>query len=113
MKKDQNDTLKPNRLASVSGYMLADGEVRVWDPTTGTIRHTLAGHTRGVSALVVAPDGSWLASADIGGAVRIGTRPLASASDDTGDESAGGRHVPLLRDQHVNNLPNWSIARYR
>jgi WD40 repeat protein len=37
--------------------------VRIWDPATGTARHTLTGHTDGVVALVVAPDGSWLASA--------------------------------------------------
>ena len=46
------------------------GEVRIWDPVTGTARHALTGHT-GVWALVVAPDGSWLASADTGGEVRV------------------------------------------
>ncbi|MFL6147878.1 MAG: WD40 repeat domain-containing protein, partial [Pseudonocardiaceae bacterium] len=39
------------------------GEVRIWDPATGTILRTLTGHTRGIAALAVAPDGSWLASA--------------------------------------------------
>jgi WD40 repeat protein len=39
------------------------GDVRIWDPATGTTRHALTGHTREVSAWVVAPDGSWLASA--------------------------------------------------
>ena len=47
------------------------GEVRIWDPTTGTIRHTLTAHAHRVSALVIAPDGSWLASADNGGELRI------------------------------------------
>jgi WD40 repeat protein len=47
------------------------GEVRIWDLTTGTTRHTLTGHTRGIPMLVVAPDGSWLASADIGGEIRM------------------------------------------
>ncbi|MEO7196151.1 MAG: hypothetical protein ABIZ05_15290, partial [Pseudonocardiaceae bacterium] len=47
------------------------GEVRVWDPITGTPRHTLTGHTSGVQALGVAPDGSWLASASWAGEVRI------------------------------------------
>jgi hypothetical protein len=47
------------------------GEVRIWDPVTGTIRHTLIGHTRSVEALEVAPDGSWLASAGGDGEVRI------------------------------------------
>jgi len=50
------------------GYWLAsagqyDGEVRIWDLATGTIRHIFTRHTRAVSALAVAPDGSWLASA--------------------------------------------------
>jgi WD40 repeat protein len=47
------------------------GEVRIWDPITGTIRHILSGHTEEVSALAVAPEGSWLASADHDGEVRI------------------------------------------
>jgi hypothetical protein len=47
------------------------GEVRIWDPATGTTRHILTGHTREVRALAVAPDGSWLASAGAGGEVRI------------------------------------------
>jgi WD40 repeat protein len=48
-----------------------DGEVRIWDPATGTIRHTLTGHTGRVAALAVAPNGSWLASAGHDGEVRI------------------------------------------
>ena len=43
----------------------------MWDPVTGAPRHTLAGHIHGVGALVVAPDGSWLASASRDGEVRI------------------------------------------
>ena len=45
--------------------------MRIWDPATGTTRHTLTGHTRSVRALVVAPDGSWLASASNDKTVRI------------------------------------------
>jgi WD40 repeat protein len=53
-----------------------DEDVRIWDPATGIARrtltnHTPTGHTYAVSALAVAPDGSWLASADDGGKVRI------------------------------------------
>jgi len=48
-----------------------DGEVRIWDPITGTLRHILTGHTRTVGALVVAPDGSWLATASWDRTVRI------------------------------------------
>ena len=62
-------------LASASDGMRTQGEVRIWDTTTGTTRHTLTGHTGGVGALAVAPDGSWLASASDGirtdGEVRI------------------------------------------
>jgi hypothetical protein len=31
----------------------------------------------------------------------------------TGEESPGGRQVPLLGDQHVDDLPERSMARYR
>jgi WD40 repeat protein len=48
-----------------------DGKLRIWDPITGTTRHTLTGHTRAVGALGVAPDGSWLASASDDGELRI------------------------------------------
>jgi WD40 repeat protein len=36
--------------------------VRIWDPHTGQTRHTLTGHTADVTAMAVAPDGSWLAT---------------------------------------------------
>ena len=60
-----------NRAAAAGSGASAGGEVRIWDPVTGATRHTLTGHTRGVHALGVAPDGSWLASADGDGEVRI------------------------------------------
>jgi WD40 repeat protein len=37
--------------------------VRIWDPVTGTQRHTLTGHTDSVQAVAIAPDGTWLATA--------------------------------------------------
>jgi WD40 repeat protein len=40
------------------------GTVRIWDTDTGQARHTLTGHNGGVTALAVAPDGTWLATAD-------------------------------------------------
>jgi WD40 repeat protein len=45
--------------------------VRVWDPDSGQDRPTLTGHKAAVVALAVAPDGSWLASADEDGTVRV------------------------------------------
>ena len=45
--------------------------MHVWDPVTGATCHTFTGHTSQVVTLVEAPDGSWLASADAGGEVRI------------------------------------------
>ena len=42
----------------------SDGTVRIWDPHNGCVRNILTSHTKGVGAnLVVAPDGSWLATA--------------------------------------------------
>jgi WD40 repeat protein len=52
-------------------HILTGGEVQIGDPATGTTRGAVTGRTRAVTALAVAPDGSWLASADTGGKVRI------------------------------------------
>ncbi|HEY2766059.1 MAG TPA: NB-ARC domain-containing protein [Pseudonocardiaceae bacterium] len=45
-----------------------DAQVRIWDRTTGTVRHVLTGHTGAVPGLLAAPDGSWLACAAAYGA---------------------------------------------
>ena len=45
--------------------------MRIWDVATGQRRVTLNGHTGGVTAVAVAPDGSWLASGGEDGTVRI------------------------------------------
>jgi WD40 repeat protein len=63
-----------------SDFFGEGGEVRVWDPITGTTRHTLTGHTGGVQGLVTAPDESWLASADIGGRCGFGIQSLAPSA---------------------------------
>jgi WD40 repeat protein len=43
----------------------------MWAPQTGRAGHTLIGHTNPVSALEIAPDGAWLASAGYDDEVRI------------------------------------------
>ena len=40
-----------------------DQTVRIWDPATGRQLRALTGHAGGVSAVAIAPDGSWLATA--------------------------------------------------
>jgi WD40 repeat protein len=60
----------------------ADGLIRIWDPATGASQHTLTRPqassklikqeaSQGVRGLLVAADGSWLASADGNGSVLI------------------------------------------
>ena len=49
----------------------SDGTVRIWDAATGEERAVLTGHTGGVKAVAVAPDGSWLASGGDDATVRI------------------------------------------
>jgi WD40 repeat protein len=48
-----------------------DHTVRIWDPVTGTQRHTLTDHTSYVQAVAITPDGSWLATGGYDGTVRI------------------------------------------
>ena len=74
-----------------------DGTVRIWDPAAGRQRRALARHVRElptrdrpgvqfaiaghdgvVSAVAIAPDGTWLASASYDGKCGSGTRPPAS-----------------------------------
>jgi WD40 repeat protein/tRNA A-37 threonylcarbamoyl transferase component Bud32 len=40
----------------------SDGVIRLWDVSSGDLRHTLSGHVGGVSRLAFAPDGRTLAS---------------------------------------------------
>lgn len=48
-----------------------DASLRIWDTATGRLRAELAGHTASVTALAIAPDDSWLASASADQSVRI------------------------------------------
>jgi len=59
-------------LASGGGSSLGskDNTVRLWDTTTGTLLHTLAGHTDKVTCLAVLPDGT-LASGSSDNTVRL------------------------------------------
>jgi WD40 repeat protein len=45
--------------------------VRVWDPASSTQKPAFTGHTGGVAALAIAPDGTWLATGDGQGVVRL------------------------------------------
>jgi WD40 repeat protein len=45
--------------------------VRIWDPATGELRATLTGHTGPVTAVAIAPDGAWLATASDDRTARI------------------------------------------
>lgn len=73
---------------SPDGTLLAaaaqSGVITLHDAATGTVRHTLPGHTDGTNALAWSPDGSALASGGQDGCVRFwhpGTgAPLAEAS---------------------------------
>lgn len=54
---------------------------RIWTPATSTAGRTLVGHTGGVVALAVAPNGSWLASAGDDGEIEIRIwDPITSAA---------------------------------
>jgi RNA polymerase sigma factor (sigma-70 family) len=48
-----------------------DGLVRLWDPSSGQVFHTLAGHCGAVRALAFSPGGKALASAGDDGVVRL------------------------------------------
>jgi WD40 repeat protein len=66
-----------------------DGVVRLWDPGTGQVRATLAGHhAKPVHAVAFAPDGRTLASGDDAGGVNVWDaatgRPLASLGGHAG-----------------------------
>jgi WD40 repeat protein/tRNA A-37 threonylcarbamoyl transferase component Bud32 len=48
-----------------------EGEVRLWDVTTGKLLHVLAGHKKGVTGVAFSPDGGRVASASHDGTVKV------------------------------------------
>jgi WD40 repeat protein len=85
--QDRNNWAVAALAVAPDGSWLASGSwggtVRIWDVATGQERATLTGHTSSamalavtavapaVTAVAVAPDGSWLASGSDDGTVRI------------------------------------------
>jgi WD40 repeat protein len=47
------------------------GPVHIWDAVSGQQRIALRGHTSLVTAVAIAPDGTWLATTSLNGSVRI------------------------------------------
>jgi len=58
-------------LAAGSSGFGPDYAVRLWNPATGEILHTLEGHTNDVQGLAFSPDGQLLASCDGDGFTRL------------------------------------------
>jgi WD40 repeat protein len=56
--------------AGRAGARRADKKARIW-AADGTLRATLTGHTRRVTAVAIAPDGSWLATTSADKTARI------------------------------------------
>ena len=86
LRAELKDALNITRLAwAPSGKHLATAvgsEITVWDATTGSPVHKLAGHTLAVVGLAWSPDGTRLASAALDNSIRMWD-PLAGKSVET------------------------------
>ena len=102
-----------------------DGQVRIWDPATGRqrsrprrprpgarltrdrpgVQFAIAGHDGVVSAVAIAPDGTWLASASYDGTVRIW--------DPATGQLRGQPHRPPRRGEGGGDRPGWHLAGQR
>jgi WD40 repeat protein len=58
-------------LASGGGFPGKDGEVRLWDVSSGTLRAILSGHQKCVYAATFSPDGCTLTSTSYDGVVKL------------------------------------------
>ncbi|MCI0641914.1 MAG: protein kinase [Gemmataceae bacterium] len=59
------------RLATGGGEPTKPGEIKLWDPATGTLLATLKGHSNSINALAFSLDGKFLASASSDKTVRV------------------------------------------
>src|SRR5262245_12756390 len=76
----------------------AERVVRVWDPASGKIVHTLTGHGGPVTALAFSPDGATLASADADGRMLLWKPGQASSLRYTEGHSACTRAIAFHPD---------------
>gem|GEM_PF-3660069 len=75
-----------------------DGTVRVWNRRSGEERATLTGHTGGVQAVVVTPDGEEVVSGSVDGTVRVWNRRSGEERATLTGHTGGVRAVAVTPD---------------
>jgi WD40 repeat protein len=73
----------------VGGAIEDDDTVRIWDVSTGQVTASLEGHTDAVNAVVISPDGSWIATGSRDKTVRIWD-PVTAQTSAIFEGHAGG-----------------------